>query len=128
VTKIDEVEGLTAADVMHSHVTTLPASASVAELREYFGASGSRRLALLVEDGRYAGAVPVESLSPDADPATPAASLVTDEPTIGPDAPAVEARRLALELPTRRVPVLDESGALLGIVAVDEHHTRFCGT
>ena len=128
MTQLHEVDGLTVADVMHRHVTTLPLTASVGELREYFGASGSRRLAVFVDGSRYAGAVPEDSLAADVDLASPAVDHVTDEPTIGPGAPAVDARTLALALPTRRVPVIDESGELVGIVAIDEHHTRFCGT
>jgi CBS domain-containing protein len=49
-------------------------------------------------------------------------------PTISPDATADEARDVTLGLATRRLPVVDERGALVGIVAIDEHLTKFCGT
>ena len=127
MTKLHEIDGLSAADVMHRHVTTLPASATVGELREYLGASGSRRLAILVEGERYVASIPGAEVPADADPGQRAVDLAIEVPTIGPDASAEEARDLALSLPTRRVPVVDDAGALLGIVAIDERHTRFCG-
>jgi len=127
MTKLHEIDGLSAADVMHRHVTTLPASATVGELREYLGASGSRRLAILVEGERYVASIPGAEVPADADPGQRAVDHAIEVPTIGPDASAEEARDLALSLPTRRVPVVDDAGALLGIVAIDERHTRFCG-
>src|SRR5689334_9002467 len=128
MTKLHEIDGLSAADVMHRQVTTLPASATVGELREYLGASGSRRLAILVDGERYVAAIPGADLPEDADVSELAASHAVEVPTIGPQASAEEARDLALSLPTRRVPVVDDAGTLLGIVAIDEHHTRFCGS
>jgi hypothetical protein len=41
---VSEVDGLTAADVMHQRLSSLPASATVGELREYFAQSSSHRL------------------------------------------------------------------------------------
>jgi len=128
MTRLHEIDGLSAADVMHRRVTTLPASVTVAELREYLGESGSRRLAILVEGERYVASIPGADLPAGADPGDRAADHAVEVPTIGPDASAVEARDLALSLPTRRVPVVDDGGTLLGIVAIDEHHTRFCGS
>src|SRR5262249_13056470 len=107
---------------MHRHVTTLPASTTVGELREYLGKSGSRRLAILVDGDRYVTAIPAADLPEDAEPEQRAAHHALEVPTIGPDASAEEARDLALSLPTRRVPVVDDAGTLLGIVAIDEHH------
>ena len=128
MTQLHEIDGLSAADVMHRRVTTLPASTTVGELREYLGESGSRRLAILVEGERYVASIPGADLPAGADPGDRAADHAVEVPTIGPDASAVEARDLALSLPTRRVPVVDDGGTLLGIVAIDEHHTRFCGS
>jgi len=53
---------------------------------------------------------------------------VTAVPTVTPETSAVEARDLALGLPTRRLPVVDEQGRLVGIVAIATARTHFCGT
>lgn len=101
--ELSDVEGLTAADVMHRRLTSLPASTTVRELREYFAASGSRRLALVADHAR-------------------------PEPVIGATAPAREARDLALADPSQRLPVVDAAGALVGVVAINRLRTGFCGT
>jgi CBS domain-containing protein len=113
---------------MHVHVSTLAATATVREVRQYFEGSGSHRVALLVDGERYAGSVTVMGLPPDAPDDAPAASFAALEPVIAPEAPADEARDRTLAEPTRRLPVIDEAGRLVGIVAIDERHTRFCGT
>jgi CBS domain-containing protein len=128
MTELREAEGLTVAEVMHRHVSTVPASATVHEVREYFAASGSRRVALLVDGERYVGSIPATELPAYVDPAGPAAVHAVAGPTVRPHAPAVQARELALEDPTRRVAVVDDNGALVGIVAVTEDRLRFCGT
>ncbi len=128
MTELREADGLAAADVMHRHISTLPASATVGALREYFAASGSRRVALLAEGERYVGSIPAADLPADVDPAGPAAVHVVPGPTVSPQAPAVQARELALAHPTRRVPVVDDSGALVGIIAISKDLSRFCGT
>lgn len=128
MTELGRAAGLSAAEVMHGHVTTIPGSVTVGEVREYFAASGSRRLALLVDGERYVGSIARSGLPEEADGAVPAARYAVHEPTILPDAPADRARELALAASIRRVPVVDEAGTLLGIVAIDEQHVRFCGT
>ena len=128
MTELREAEGLTAADVMHRHISTLPSSVTVGEVREYFAASASRRVALLAEGNRYLGLIPASDLPADIDPTGSAAVLAVPGPTVRPQAPAVHARELALEHPTRRVPVVDDTGTLVGIIAVNEQRSRFCGT
>jgi CBS domain-containing protein len=128
MTALDEVTGLDAAAIMHRRVSTLPASATVAELRDYFAESGSRRLALLVDGERFAGALAADALPADADATAAVAAFAAPGVTVLPDAPAAEARDIALADPSRRVPVVDADGRLLGIVAIDTTLTRFCGT
>ena len=127
MTELREAEGLTAAEVMHRHISTLPVSVTVGDVREYFAASASRRVALLVDGDRYLGSIPATELPADIDPAGPAAVHAVPGPTVRPQAPAVQARELALEHPTRRVPVVDDGGALVGIVAITNDRLRFCG-
>lgn len=128
MTELREAEGLTAAEVMHRHISTLPASVTVGDVRKYFAESSSRRVALLADGERYLGSIPATGLPPDVDPARLAAAYAVTGPTVGPQSSAVQARELALAHPTRRVPVVDDSGALVGIVAVTNDLSRFCGT
>jgi CBS domain-containing protein len=128
VASLADIDGLDAAAIMHSRVSTLPAATTVGELRAYFAASDSRKLALLVDGERFAGAVAVEALAAGAAADAPAAELAQRGPTVPPDAPAERARDLALADPTHRLPVVDGDGRLLGIVAIDTTLTRFCGT
>ena len=128
MTELREAEGLAAADVMHRHLSILPASVTVREVREYFAASTSHRVALLADGERYLGAIPATDLPADIDPAGPAVVHAVPGPTVTPQAPAVQARELALGHPTRRVPVVDDSGVLVGIVAITKDLSRFCGT
>jgi CBS domain-containing protein len=128
LTELDEAEVLTAGDVMHRHISTLPSSATVGDVRGYFAASASRRLALLAKGDRYVCSIPAMKLPAEIDATDPAVVHAVPGPTIRPQASAVEARELALGHPTRRVPVVDENGALVGIVAVNHQRSRFCGT
>jgi CBS domain-containing protein len=127
-TRIDEAAGLTAADVIHAKFTALPATATIGEVREWFAASTSRRMAFLAEGDRYAGSIPRDSLGDDLDAARPAAAIAHDGPTVGPDEPASRSEALALQTDARRVPVVDGDGRLLGVVSVTEDLQRFCGT
>jgi CBS domain-containing protein len=63
-----------------------------------------------------------------ADAARPAAEVAQDGPTVAPDAPASTGRDLALASDSRRVPVVDADGRLLGVVAITGDLQCFCGT
>lgn len=123
-----DVDGLTAAALMHDRVSTVPASATVRELRDYFAASGSRRLAVIVDGDRYVGGVTPDDVPDDADAAAPAADFAQREPVIEASRAAREARDTALDTPSARVPVVDEHGTLVGIVALNHRRDGFCGT
>jgi CBS domain-containing protein len=125
-TRLDEAAGLTVGDVTHSRFSALPAAATVGEVREWFAGSGSRRMALLADEGRFVGSLVVEDLGDD--PAQPAAELARRGPTVAPDEPAKRGEELALGTPARRVPVVDRDGMLLGVVAVTTDLQGFCGT
>jgi CBS domain-containing protein len=127
MTQLSAVDGLRAADVMNKHVSTVPSSSTVGELRAYFATSASRHLAVLVDGERFMGAIAASALPEAADAASAALDYATDEPTIDASAPAVVARDLALRQPTLRLPVLDE-GRLVGIVAINMRRDAFCGT
>ena len=126
--RIDAVDHLTVRDVLHAKLSTLDATATIADVRAYFAQSASRRQAFVVDDGRYVG-----SLTPDdldgAEPDRLAADVADrDGPTIGLDAPAATGRDLALRTDARRVPVVDGDGRLVGVVAVTGDLQSFCGT
>jgi Mg/Co/Ni transporter MgtE len=126
-TRLDEAAGLTVADVTHSRFSALPATATVAEVREWFATSDSHKVALIVDDDRYVGSLVPEDLA-GADPARPAAELAQRRATVSPDEPAKRAEELALGSGTLRAPVVDADGRLLGVVAVTEDLQGFCGT
>jgi Mg/Co/Ni transporter MgtE len=127
-TRLDEAAGLTVADVTHSRFSALPATATVAEVRDWFAASESRRLALLVDEDRYVGSLVPEDLAAAGDPARPAAELARRGATVSPEEPAKRGEELALGSGTLRAPVVDADGRLLGVVAVTADLQGFCGT
>jgi CBS domain-containing protein len=128
--RIDEADQLTVRDVVHAKWGALEATATIADVRAYFAASSSRRQAFVVDDGRYVGSLtPAHVAGEDADPERPAIEVADREgPTISLDAPATTGRDLALLTDARRVPVVDDDGKLVGVVAVTGDLTSFCGT
>jgi CBS domain-containing protein len=128
-TRIDEAEGLTVADITHAKFTALPATATVGDVRAWFAASTSRRQAFVADGDRYVGSLTPADVEDGGDPARPAVEVAQrDGPTVAPDAPATTGRDLALLTDTRRVPVVDSDGRLLGVVAVTGDLQSFCGT
>jgi CBS domain-containing protein len=124
---LDHAAGLSAADVIHKQFSALPADATVGDVRQWFAASAHRQMAVLAQDGRYAGSI----TRADADGAgtddRPASEIARSGPTIEPGAPAHEGHQLALSTGARRVPVVDSDGRLLGVVGVTDDLAAFCG-
>ena len=125
--RIAEVDGLTAADLMHRRLTTLPAGTTVGELRRYFAESTSHKLALIVDGERYVGSVAADAVG-DAALDVAAADIARREPVVREDSPAVDAEAAALADPSDRLPVVDADGRLVGIVAINHARDGFCGT
>lgn len=126
--KVSEAGGLTVEAVMHARFTVLPATATVAEVCDYFAASSHRRLAVVADDdGVCVGALTPAHLT-GGDPARPAAEVADLGPTVSPGAPAATGRDLALRTDSRRIPVIDDDGRLVGILAVTNDLQCFCGT
>jgi Mg/Co/Ni transporter MgtE len=128
VTRLDEAAGLTVADVTHSRFKALPADTTVGEVRAWFSASESHKLALLVDEDRYVGSLVPEDLSDASDPEELASARAQPGPTVSPDEPAKRGEELALSSGTLRAPVVDADGRLLGVVAVTADLQGFCGT
>lgn len=124
---LDDAANLTAADVVHKRFSALPADATVAQVREWFGASSHRRMAFLAEHGRYAGSLTRDDVNGDLDPTRSAAQLARPGPTVAPEAPAHAGYKLAIATQANRVPVVDRDGTLIGVVGVTEDLAAFCG-
>lgn len=126
--KIDEADSLSVRDILHAKLSTLDATATVADAHAYFAASASRRQAFVVDGGRYLGSLTPAQLAGESDPQRLVAEIAQAQQTVSPEAPAVTGRDLALLTDTRRVAVVDEDGILVGVVAVTGDLTSFCGT
>lgn len=127
-TPLDEAADLTVADVIHKRFSALPADATVAQVRDWFGASSHRRMAFLADHGRYAGSLTRDDLGGDLEPSDSAIRVARTGPTIPPDAPAQAGYELAIGTPAQRVPVVGRDGNLIGVVGVTEDLAAFCGT
>lgn len=125
---IEDVEGRTAAELVHRRLTTTPASETVGDLRAYFGSSSSHKLALVVDGERYVGAVTPDTLPADAADSAAAGEYALRGRTVPPDTPAAEARDIALAQPSSRLPVVGEDDRLVGVVAITGSRDGFCGT
>ena len=114
-------------EIMVARPKTLPADATVADVRRLFE-NDSVRTALLVDGARFAGALEREDVPAAAGVEDPAAQFVRDEvATIGPDQPAREAAESMASLGTRRLVVLDEDGVTLrGLVCLTTDLESFC--
>lgn len=93
--KIDEADDLTVRDVLHATLSTLDATATVADARAYFAASTSRRLAFVTDDGRYVGSLTRRTSPP---PRTPSARWRRTQ-TAGPPSLPTRPRRRAATSP-----------------------------
>ena len=114
---------------MHKRMSAMPASVTVGEVRAYFAESSSRQLAVFTDgDDRYVGSLGAAALPAAAPDDVPASEFSERGTTVPPTAPADEARDLALAEPSKRLPVVEDDGTLVGIVAIDITLTRFCGT
>jgi CBS domain-containing protein len=114
-------------DVMLTRPKTMPSTATVGDVREFFG-NPHVMTALLVDDGAFRGAIDRGSLPVEADDDVDALGYVAaDTPTISPDAGVVDALAALGGLESRRLVVLDGDGVgLLGLVCLNATGTRFC--
>ena len=121
----DEYRGLTAADVMLRAPKTLPSSVRVRDVRALLR-NPSVQMVLLADDGVFQGAV--THLPDGALDEHDALSYAERHPeSITPTAPAEKAFEVTARSAFRRVVVLDEQSALVGLLCLNESRTRFCG-
>ena len=114
-------------DVMVTRPKTLPAEATVADLRRLF-ANSHVISALLVDGSAFAGIVNRDDVPAGAADTTPAAELANrDVATVTPSAPVADAMATLEATGDFRVVVLDEDGVTLaGLVCLDQPRTGFC--
>ena len=125
----DDATSLLVKDVMVSRPKTLPADATVADLREQFK-SPRVQTALLADGGRFAGAVAAAEVPETAGDAEPARAYArVDVPTLGPDARMTEAIALMEARGDYRLVVVEGEGdgaTLAGLLCLDRRGTTFC--
>ena len=103
---------------------TLPAEASVAEVREQL-ASPKVQMVLLADGGVFKGAV--THVPADVSPRDRALAYIdANVETISPHASADEAFERTAASPNRRVIVLDGDDNLLGLLCLNPDRTGFC--
>jgi hypothetical protein len=117
-------EDLLVRDVMVSRPKTLPAGASVGDLRRLFG-NGHVMTALLIDGDAFAGAVDRHSVPSDLPDTAPARSLATSGDVIASDAPMASAVAQLEALGTDRLVVLDGPN-LVGLVCLTKDRAGFC--
>jgi CBS domain-containing protein len=112
---------------MVSRPKTLPADATVADLRHLF-TNGHVVTALLVDGDAFAGAIDRDELPAAAPADGPAREVArTDVATIGPDAPLADALSHLDERGERRLVVLDDDGSTLrGLLCLTSDGDGFC--
>lgn len=117
---------MSAADLMLRDPKTLPAEASVAEVREHL-ANPKVQMVLLADGPAFKGAV--THIPAEASPRDRAVNYAdTDVEFISPDASDDEAFERTAASPTRRVIVLDEDENLLGLLCLNQSRTKFCSS
>jgi CBS domain len=118
-------DGQLVADVMLSRPKTLPADATVQQVRALLD-HASVQMVLLTDGATFGGAI---TEIPDDVPADAAAAVYADpDPeSIAPSESAERAFELAARHPHGRLVVLDERRNLVGLVCLDGTRTRFCG-
>lgn len=126
-TPLDITGAMDCADVLHSRFSTLPSTATVAVVRQWFDESAHRKMAFLADEDVYRGSLTRKDVADPADAARPAAEISRSGPTVAPDAPARTGHEMAIATGALRVPVVDADGRLLGVVAVTEDLLGFCG-
>jgi CBS domain-containing protein len=125
----DDAAGRLVRDVMVKRPKTLPADATVGDLRRQFE-NPRVQTALLADAGRFAGAIAPTELPETAEPSEPARAYArVDIPTLAPDATMAEALALLDARGDFRVVVLDGDGdaaTLAGLLCLDRRGTTFC--
>jgi hypothetical protein len=112
-------------DVMLRSPKTLPADATVEQVRVQLR-NTSVQMVLLADGEVLQGAI--TEIPDDAPPDAAAVTFADPNPeSIAPTESARVAFEVTARNPHRRVVVIDERSALVGLVCLNETRTRFCG-
>jgi CBS domain-containing protein len=114
----DTAAATTVAAVMHADPPALTRVATVGDARDWFAAGASRRLALVADAGRYVGALTRLDAEGASDRDRPVVEIATYGRTVRPGETAAAGRDHVLASDTRRVPVVDREGRLVGVLAL----------
>ena len=118
--------GLAVRDAMVRRPKTLPANATVADLRRLFE-NPKVRTALLVDGERFRAAIERDDVPSAADEAAPALSVAAgDAATVAPDDPLPAALERLGRTAERRLVVVEGDGRLAGLLCPNEDGTSFC--
>jgi CBS domain-containing protein len=119
--------GYTVRDAMVKRPKALPASATIADLRRLFE-NPKVRTALIVDDGRFLGAVERDDVpAAGGDDLAPALGLApAGVQTVGPDDALPAALDRLGRTAERRLVVVDADGRLAGLLCPNEDGTSFC--
>lgn len=115
----------TVADVMHAEFTALAPTATVGDVSDWLAGGASRRLALIVDRGRYVGSLMPADAAGGLPRHWPAVQLARYGRTVSPDMTAAEGRDEVLQSAARRVAVVDDDGRLCGVLALTTDARHF---
>lgn len=122
----EPAERQTVGEAMITAPQTMTVAATVGEVRTAF-LDDHVHLVLLVEEGILLGTLVRDDLPADAPDGDPALTLaVLARRTVPPSAPAADARRVLMTRGERRLAVVDDDGALLGLLCLKQHGRGFC--
>jgi len=120
---VDEA-GPAVRDVMLREARAVGPATTLAEVRETF--ANPRVKLLLVTDGeRFLGTLGPDDV-PDGDEGTIDAYVRADAQRVGPDDPVERALELVEASGATRIPVVDASDRLQGLVCFNRDHSAFC--
>ena len=115
--------GLTVKDVMVTAPATMRPTATVAEARAFF-ADDHVHMALIATSGRLLGTLVRADLDDDAAPALSRSRL--DGRSVALEKPAEDVRLRLIAHGVRRLAVVDDAGALAGLLCLKRKLTGFC--
>jgi len=118
--------GLTVKDVMVTAPATMRPTATVAEARAFF-ADDHVHMALIATSGRLLGTLvraDIDDLDDDAAPALSRSRL--DGRSVALEKPAEDVRLRLIAHGVRRLAVVDDAGALAGLLCLKRKLTGFC--